>query len=95
MIHKIWVYISYLLRLYLSCAILKCNIDVSHCNCNTTNELTITSILLSLHNVENKWDYVLYFLIGLFSDLDQGNVILCVWYKLICEKCIPMMCTLL
>jgi len=65
---------------------MKC-IDVSHCNTNT-NERTITSILLSLRNVENKWDYVLYFLIGLFSDLDQGNVILYVCDKLIREKCI-------
>ena len=57
---------------FISFVHMKC-IDVSHCNTNT-NELTITSILLSLRNVENKWDYVLYFLIGLFSDLDQGKV---------------------
>ena len=70
----------YLISLaFISFVHMKC-IDVSHCD--TTNELTITSILLSLRNVENKHEYVLYFLIGLFSDLDQG------------EKCVSFMCNI-
>ena len=74
MIHKIWVYLISLA--FTSFVHMKC-IDVSHCD--TTNELTITSILLSLRNVENKHEYVLYFLIGLFSDLDQGKVNVCIY----------------
>lgn len=32
----------------------------------------IKSVKNNYHALENKWDYVLYFLIGLFSDLDMG-----------------------
>ena len=60
--------VSHIFCVYFICA--RCVL----CHCYTNELTTISFLSTSLHNTENKREYVLYFLIGLFSDLDQGNV---------------------